>query len=79
MSLHELQMHLRESQVNCEIAEYTDKRVILSIEWGDWKHDHGYADDVMSRLGYTRDEVVITEEDGSEDCYSADHYYTIPE
>ena len=46
----------------------------VKIEWGDWKHDHGWCDDLMEYLGYCCGDVVVTEENGS-DCYSAIHYY----
>lgn len=51
------------------------KAVIVSVEWGDWKHTHAYLDKLMERLGYTKFHEAITEENGS-DCYSADHYFT---
>ena len=44
------------------------------IEWGDWKHDHKFCDDLMRVLGYDLLQEELTEEDGS-DCYSAIHYY----
>ena len=48
--------------------------VYVSISWGDWKHEHLWARDLMSYLGYVQVGVVVTEEDGS-DCYSAEHTY----
>lgn len=48
--------------------------VIVNIDWGDWKHSHLWARDLMSYLGYVQVGVVVTEEDGS-DCYSAEHTY----
>lgn len=47
----------------------------IEIEWGDWKHDHKFTDDIMEVLGYVLLQEKVTEEDGS-DCYSAIHYYT---
>ena len=46
----------------------------ITIEWGDWKHDHGFADYLMQKMGYTLLSEQITEEDGS-DCYSSIHIY----
>jgi hypothetical protein len=46
----------------------------INIEWGDWKHEHGYADYVMSQHGFTKVKEQITEEDCS-DCYSSIHTY----
>ena len=48
--------------------------LVVSIEWGDWKHSHLWAKTLMKYLGYTEVGEKVTEEDGS-DCYSADHYY----
>ena len=49
--------------------------VCVSISWGDWKHEHGYCDSLMSYIGYSCDDEIVDEENGS-DCYSATHYYT---
>lgn len=46
----------------------------ISIDWGDWKHDHGYCDYLMQQAGYTCIAEQVTEEDGS-DTYSAIHRY----
>ena len=46
----------------------------IAKDWGDWKHDHGWLDDLMSYLGYDVFGCVVTEEDGS-DCYSAEHIF----
>ena len=48
--------------------------IVVSISWGDWKHEHGWATELMRYLGYTEIGNEVTEENGS-DCYSADHYY----
>lgn len=48
--------------------------IVIEIEWGDWKHEHGYADYVMSKNGFIKVKEQITEEDG-DDCYSSNHYY----
>ena len=48
--------------------------VAVDISWGDWKHEHLWARDLMSYLGYTEIGSKVTEEDGS-DCYSATHYF----
>ena len=51
-----------------------ENEIAVSISWGDWKHDHLWARDLMSYLGYTEIGNKVTEEDGS-DCYSAVHYF----
>ena len=48
--------------------------IIVNIDWGDWRHQHLWARDLMSYLGYVQVGEVVTEEDGS-DCYSAEHTY----
>lgn len=56
------------------IDSYDTMRVSIYIEWGDWKHEHGYADYVMREHGFTKTDEIITEEDGS-DCFSSVHVY----
>ena len=59
------------------IAEISDSKtltVAIEIIWGDWKHDHAYADYVMKQNGFTKIHEEVTEEDGS-DCASSIHYY----
>lgn len=51
----------------------------IFISWGDWKHDHLYADKIIENTLGDVDfsiEKEITEEDGS-DTYSAIHNVTI--
>lgn len=50
------------------------KVVAVHIEWGDWRHEHGWAKDLMGYLGYREVGNEVTAEDGS-DCYSATHYF----
>ena len=53
---------------------YGTSAIVVSISWGDWKHEHLWARDLMSFLGYTEIGSKVTEEDGS-DTYSAEHYF----
>ena len=57
-------------------AEYSISQdiVYINIEWGDWKHEHCYADYVMESNGFTKIGEELIMEDG-EDCYSSTHYY----
>lgn len=49
--------------------------LIISVTWGDWKHDHAAIDQIAKEATHPiKIEEVVTEEDGS-DCYSADHYF----
>jgi hypothetical protein len=73
-NLLEIQKYLQEKGIYAEIDEY-ENELVVSIEWGDWKHEHGYCDYLMTLIGYTSTGQMVTEEDGS-DCYSAEHYYT---
>lgn len=72
----EIETFLRDHQADIsEVNESPEGTVIVSVEWGDWKHSHAYLDNLMGRLGYVKDNETVTEEDGS-DCYSADHYFS---
>ena len=58
-----------------------DGRLCIDISWGDWKHEHGYADylvrEFFNNKGLGIDiEVDTTAHDGG-DAYSAIHYYDI--
>ena len=80
MSINELYRYFDENKLYPEdIREtYDDLHdityIVVSIHWGDWKHEHKRCDWLMSDLGYVFMDAVETEEDGS-DCYSADRYY----
>lgn len=66
---------LNDNGVWAEVYPYHGtSALVVSISWGDYKHDHLWARDLMSYLGYTEIGNRVTEEDGS-DCYSADHYF----
>lgn len=72
----EIETFLRDHEADfSEVNESPEGTVIVSIEWGDWKHSHAYLDTLMKRLGYTKDDETVTEENGS-DCYSSDHHFT---
>lgn len=74
--LDELSMvsrYLSDNDCYSEVFHDGDE-VVVSISWGDWKHDHGWAVDLMEYIGYKEVSMVETEENGS-DCYSADHYF----
>ena len=73
MTLQELYQYLRTKNCYYEIYE-TEDGFVISVEWGDWKHDHRYLEYLMRELDYILVDKKITNEDGS-DCYSADHYY----
>jgi hypothetical protein len=48
--------------------------VEIEINNGDWKHEHGRCRHLMAQAGYVRQDIEVTQEDGS-DCFSAVHTY----
>lgn len=71
----EIETYLRDHQADIsEVNKSPDGTVIVSVEWGDWKHSHAYLDKLMERIGYTKDDETVTEENGS-DCYSSEHHF----
>lgn len=71
-----LYRYLSDNGVYADVYHYSHDvpAIVVSISWGDWKHDHGWANTLMGYLGYTEIGNQVTEENGS-DCYSAEHYY----
>lgn len=65
---------LNDNGVWADVWYENEIAVAVSISWGDWKHDHLWARDLMSYLGYVEVGNKVTEEDGS-DTYSAVHYF----
>lgn len=68
--------YLSNNGIYAEVFHYSTEvpAIVVSISWGDWKHEHGWCNDLMGYLGYTEIGNRVTEENGS-DCYSAEHYY----
>ena len=67
--------YLRDNGIYADV--YTEMNGLItcvSIDWGDWKHEHMWARNLMEYLGYTETGEELTEENGS-DCYSAIHYF----
>lgn len=52
----------------------SDGTIDVSVEWGDWKHDHLFLTHIMRENGYCETDEVVTEEDGS-DAYSSIHTF----
>lgn len=50
------------------------RAVQIDVNWGDWKHDHGYLDNLMRYIGYRKVGETVTEENGS-DTYSSIHSF----
>lgn len=77
----DLQQFLTDNDCHHTVDETTDGRLVISINWGDWKHDHMMVDALVDEFFNSKGLVVktqkeTTEEDGS-DTYSAEHYYDI--
>ena len=66
--------HLYPDEVYPNDDAENPESIIVHIDWGDWKHDHGWCDVLMGYLGYTCGDEQVTDENGS-DCYSSTHYY----
>lgn len=70
--------YLRDNDVYADVYAKGDD-VVVSISWGDWKHEHGWCRNLMEYINYIEIDSEVTEEDGS-DCYSADHtFHKFPE
>ena len=66
--------YISDNELYIDDISGNDEAIAISIEWGDWKHSHGYLDELMKHLDYTCGDQIVTEENGS-DCYSATHYF----
>jgi len=65
---------LKNGKLHGEVDIYPNGEISILIEWGDWKHEHGYLRYLMQKNGFTETDEKVTEEDGS-DCYSAIHTF----
>lgn len=74
----EIERYLRNNDADFEYIREDEvggvPLLIITVEWGDWKHSHGHLDYLMKEKGYEVLGVDVTESDGS-DCYSAEHIY----
>lgn len=66
--------YLNDNGIHAEVIETSSTEITVIINWGDWKHEHQWADKLMEYLDYHEESIEITEENGS-DCYSAKHNY----
>ena len=57
-----------------EIYQIEEGEILICISWGDWKHEHLCCDKLMERMGYTKIQEIITEDNGT-DCYSSEHTF----
>ena len=70
----DIEKYLTENGISlCSVSEHEDNTISAEIE-GDWKHEHGWSNDLMSYIGYDFiDEDVI--EDVEDDYYVSTHFY----
>lgn len=60
--------------INHEWWVQDDGNVVVSVFWGDWKHDHAALENLMNKNNFALIERIITEEDGT-DAYSAEYVF----
>ena len=73
--IQEIQNAFKEVGLSVEaIYEIEKDEILVCISWGDWKHEHLACKQVMTKLGYTQIQEIITEDNGS-DCYSSEHTF----
>ncbi len=65
---------LKDGKLYGEVSVDSEGKVTILVEWGDWKHEHGYLRYLMQQNGFREIGENITEEDGS-DCYSSIHTF----
>lgn len=72
--VEKVQRMLDEEGVRAEVFAFPRglPAVVVSIPWGDWKHEHARAKWLCKMHGGMVMSTVVTEEDGS-DCFSAEH------
>lgn len=75
MEVSEICKYLFSKGASFEEVFEVEGGICISVSWGDWKHDHLYLNHIMKEIGYSCDDEIVTEEDGS-DCYSAEHYFS---
>lgn len=68
---------LTDNRIYAEVEKVKDGVVKVTIEEGDWKQAHRYADYLIEEM-FPDCTITqrVTESDGS-DCYSAEHYVFI--
>ncbi len=71
---NDIQRIFKENRIWHDWDVSLDGSVWVSVDWGDWKHDHLYLDHVMRENGYILMAKEVTDEDGS-DAYSAVHTF----
>ena len=79
-AIEKVEKLLADHNIPCELGWLKNLPVFtVRIMWGDWKHSHAFAKQLIknAKLGIFMKTNVL-ETNGS-DCYSATHYFAIPE
>jgi hypothetical protein len=77
MKPEEIESYLKRNDMHPDSITGIDSEgrlVEIEINNGDWKHEHGRCRHLMAQAGYVRQDIEVTQEDGS-DCFSAVHTY----
>ena len=74
MDIQQLQKYLNDNDLYWSGLSESDDTFIITIEWGDWEHDHLYLQHLMGKVNLPLKSYIITEENGS-DCYSAEYEF----
>ena len=65
----------KERKIACEVSKDANGSIIVSIENGDWMHDHMHCERAMYDYGYAVFKEVSKEDICGDDSYSSDHYF----
>ena len=77
MKPYEIERYLKRNCMHPDSITGIDSEgrlVKIEINDGDWKYEHGRLRHLMAHAGYVRQDIEVTQEDGS-DCFSAAHTY----
>lgn len=65
----------KEKKITCEVSKDANGSIIVSIEDGDWMHDHMHCERAMYDYGYAVIKEVTKDDIYGDDSYSSDHYF----
>lgn len=70
----EIELFLLKNDLDFDNVDYINDKVVVTIWYGDWKHEHRYCDVLMQELNYKLDYIEMLE-DSDSDNYSAMRVY----
>ena len=62
-------------KLNYDYEYINEKQVLITIKEGDWKHDHLYLKNILSKNGFTLEDEYYAESD--DDCYDAEYTFQL--